>query len=82
MTDGEPPVCEGNDGKFYDGRPGKRTKGGTLAVRIGSGAGPPVLSHGQGEITLVGVELDVFEDLINSISSWVELRNPVPDADF
>lgn len=89
MTDEETPVCEEDDSTFFDDRPSETTwveeeEEEIMVVRMGpaSWIAAQILPRFHDQETIVNVPLNVFEDAINRVSPYAELRNATCDADF
>lgn len=93
MTDEEPPIYEEDDCTFCDDRPSEGTwveEGEEeeveemTVIRLGpvSWIAAQILPRFHDQEATVNVELNVFEDAINRVSPYAELRNAACDADF
>ena len=89
LTDEETPVCEEDDSTFCDDRPSETTwveeeEEEMMVVRMGpvSWFAAQVLPRFHDQETTVAVPLNVFEDAINRVSSYAELKDAVSEADF
>jgi hypothetical protein len=89
MTDEETPVCEEDDSTFCDVSPSETTwvteeEEEIRAVIVGpiSWFAAQVLPRFHDQETIVAVPLNTFEDIINRVSPYAELKGAVCDADF
>lgn len=89
MTDEEPPFCEEDDSTFCDDRPSEVTwaeeeEEEMMVVRMGpvSWVAAQILPRFHDQEPTASVPLNFFEDAINRVSPYAELRNAACDADF
>ena len=89
MTDEESLVYEEEDSTFCDDRPSEGTwveeeEEEMMVIRMGSFSwiAAQILPRYHDQGATVNVELNVFEDAVNRVSPYAELRNAACDADF
>lgn len=89
MTDEEPPVYEEDDSTFYDDRPSEVTwvegeEDEIMVVRVGpvSWIAAQILPRFHDQEAILDTPLNVFEDAINRVSPYAELKNAACDTDF
>jgi hypothetical protein len=89
MSDEEPPIYEEDDSTFCDDRPSEGTwveeeEEEIEVIRMGpvSWIAAQILPRYHDQAVTVNVELNAFEDAINRVSPYAELRNAACDADF
>jgi hypothetical protein len=88
MTDEETPVCEEDDSTFCDVSPSETTwvaeEEEIRPVIMGSVSwfAAQVLPRFHDQEAIVAVPLNMFEDVINRVSPYAELKGAVCDADF
>jgi len=91
MTDEEPPVFEEDDSTYCDDRPSEGTwveeeedMENSTVITMGSMSwiATQILPRFQGQESTVNVELNAFEDAVNRVSPYAELKSAACDADF
>ena len=89
MTDEEPVAYEEEDSTSCDDRPSEGTwveeeEEEMMVIKVGpvSWIAAQILPRYHGQEATVNVELNVFEDAVNRVSPYAELRNAACDADF
>jgi len=89
LTDEEPLIYEEDDSTFCDDRPSEGTwveeeEEETAVIRMGPvwWIAAQILPRYHNQEVTANVELNVFEDVVNRVSPYAELKNAVCDADF
>ena len=89
MTDEEPPIYQEDDSTFCGDQPSEGTWVGEVeeeitVINMGpmSWIAAQILPSYHGQEVLVNVKLNMFEDAINRVSPYAELREAACDADF
>lgn len=89
ITDEEPPIYEEDDSTYCDDRPSEGTwiedeEDEITVIRMGpvSWIAAQILPRFHDQETTANVELNAFEDAINRVAPYAELRNAACDADF
>ena len=91
MTDEEPPIFEEDDSTYCDDRPSEGTwveeeedMENSTVITMGSMSwiATQILPRFQGQESTVNVELNAFEDAVNRVSPYAELKSAACDADF
>ena len=89
MTDEEPLIYEEEDSTFCDDRPSEGTwveeeEEEVAVIRIGpvSWIAAQILPRYHDQEVTQNIELNVFEDAVNRVSPYAELRDATCDADF
>ena len=89
MTDEEPPLYEEDDSTFCDDQPSEGTwveeeEEEITVIQMGpvSWIAAQILPRYLGQESTVNAELNIFEDLVNRVSPYAELRNAACDDDF